>query len=167
MDYKDHKVQCEIKVIYEHFDKTFECVQQLTIKELEDVLNDKEVVIICINSKFINKISKKLMDYYYVDYSEYIKHYGIIKIYFDKYILTMVDVIPTRINELITDGSNPIPGMQMHGRNIIVTENEFVNNSKFMIERTVNKLEVEARGYMLAASNDVKYNIKINTKEEG
>jgi len=163
MDYKDHKVQCEIKVIYEHFDKTFECVQQLTIKELEDVLNDKKILIKCIDGKFISKIIKKLTDYYDVNYSEYMKYYGTIKIYFDKYMLIMVNAIPSEINELFIG----IPGVCMRGANIIVTENEFVNNSKFMIERTVNKLEVEARGYMLATSNDVKYNIKINTKEEG
>ena len=161
MDYKDHKVQCEIKVIYEQYGKVFDCIQQISIKEIEDILNDKEVLVKCIDIKFINKIIKKLIEYYYVNYSEHIKHYGTIKIYFDKYILTMVNVIPAKINELIMEAPDLTFGIWMHGENVIVTENEFVNANKFVIERIVNIEEIPINGYIHSRLDGVKYNINL------
>jgi len=163
MDYKNHKVQCEIKVVYEHYDKVFDCIQQLTVKELEDILNDKDILIKCIDGKFINKIIKKLTDICYENYSEYINYYGIIKIYFDKYIITIFNVIPININKLFIG----TPGVWMRGKNIIIAENEFVKDSEFIIDRVVNIEEIHVGGYMHSRPDGVKYNIKINTKEEG
>ena len=157
MNYKDRKVQCEIKVIYEHFDKTFECVQQLTIKELEDVLNDKEILVKCINDEFVDKIIKKLSE----NSIDYTKYYGTVKIYFDKYIIIMDNVIPTIINESIKGKPDLTPRVWMRGGNIIVTKNEFVKTNEYLIEMIVNIEEIHTNGYVHDIPNGVRYSINL------